>query len=151
MSDRDGTFARGQSAVTVKGATRQERTPGGDLGGQITDRDARREYNPAAGSVTFGLGARRHDVHGRGINSSVSVNTDGTAISAAYTVTIAGTYRWVAAQRRPNNNDRSARGHPSKRCDRKATPSMRRPLPDVGIGGNGRTRRGLERTTRQAT
>ena len=137
------TFGRGQSAVTVKGAPRITTNPStGSLGGQLTDSATLvDEYNPAAGSVTFRLyGPGDTTCTDAVFTSSVSINPDGTAISAGYTVPLAGTYRWVASYSGDaNNNDTiGACNSPGETVViAKATPSMQTTAsPDVAIGGN---------------
>ena len=114
VSDQSAvTFARGQAAVTVKGAPAIQTTAsaGVVLGGQVSDSAGLAgEYNPATGNVTFNL-------YGPGdatcssapvFTSTVAIGADGTATSAPATPAAAGTYRWIASYAGDANNNAAA-------------------------------------------
>jgi hypothetical protein len=77
------------------------------VGGSVTDSATLAgEFNPTAGSVTFRLyGPGDATCSGTAIHeSTVAINADGTATSASFTATAAGTYRWIASYGGDANN-----------------------------------------------
>ena len=131
------TVARSAPAMTANAS------PAITIGAQVTDTATLiGEHNPTAGDVTFRL-------YGPGdptcaappaFSSTVTIAADGTATSASFTPSTAGTYRWVASYAGDTNN-RPAAGA----CNdaggtvvvAKATPAISTSAsPGVTVGGS---------------
>jgi hypothetical protein len=140
-----GTCGDSRATVTVSKlspAIDSNASPAAIIGATITASAAiTGERNPTAGGLTFrAFGPSDENCGGTpAFESAVPIGADGTATSAGFTPTTAGTYRWVTSYDGDANNSASAgacNGAHANVSVGKASPTMHtRSSPSVAIRG----------------